>query len=143
MDDLDRLKRLVTFMRAQGIQELSLNGGGAGSVHIVLQSDGGASPCTSAPADTVQDPATESSERPAKGRKFDAPIAGTFYRAPDPQADPFVAAGQRVEVGDVLCIIESMKMINRIKAEWAGSILALHVADGEPVDAGQPLFTIG
>ena len=67
-------------------------------------------------------------------------MAGTFYRAPSPEAEPFVVVGQSVAPGDVLCIIESMKMMNEIKAELAGVCTAIEVENGEAIGSGQLLF---
>jgi acetyl-CoA carboxylase biotin carboxyl carrier protein len=71
-----------------------------------------------------------------------SPMVGTFYRSPSPDAAPFVEVGQTVRVGDVLCIVEAMKMMNQIEADRAGTVTAIHVADGEPVEFDQPLITI-
>jgi acetyl-CoA carboxylase biotin carboxyl carrier protein len=71
-----------------------------------------------------------------------SPIVGTFYRAPDPNAAPFVSVGDHVKVGQVLCIIEAMKLMNEIEAEVAGEIVKVHHDSGQPVQYGEPLFTI-
>jgi acetyl-CoA carboxylase biotin carboxyl carrier protein len=71
-----------------------------------------------------------------------SPIVGTFYRAPDPNSAPFVNVGDRVRVGQVLCIIEAMKLMNEIEAEVAGEIVKVHHESGQPVQYGDPLFTI-
>jgi acetyl-CoA carboxylase biotin carboxyl carrier protein len=69
-------------------------------------------------------------------------MVGTFYRAPTPNSPAFVEAGQRVKVGDVICIVEAMKMMNQIEADKAGVIEAILVENGQPVEFDQPLFTI-
>jgi acetyl-CoA carboxylase biotin carboxyl carrier protein len=71
-----------------------------------------------------------------------SPIVGTFYRAPDPNSAPFANVGDRVRVGQVLCIIEAMKLMNEIEAETAGEIVKVHQESGQPVQYGDPLFTI-
>jgi acetyl-CoA carboxylase biotin carboxyl carrier protein len=71
-----------------------------------------------------------------------SPIVGTFYRAPDPNAPPFVNVGDRVRVGQVLCIIEAMKLMNEIEAEVAGEVLKVHHESAQPVQYGDPLFTV-
>jgi acetyl-CoA carboxylase biotin carboxyl carrier protein len=71
-----------------------------------------------------------------------SPIVGTFYRAPDPNSPPFVNVGDRVQVGQVLCIIEAMKLMNEIEAEVAGEIVKIHAENGQPVQYGDPLFTV-
>ena len=71
-----------------------------------------------------------------------SPIVGTFYRTPDPNAPPFVNVGDRIRVGQVLCIIEAMKLMNEIEAEVAGEVVRIHHESGQPVQYGEPLFTI-
>ena len=71
-----------------------------------------------------------------------SPIVGTFYRTPDPNAPPFVNVGDRIRVGQILCIIEAMKLMNEIEAEVAGEIVRIHHESGQPVQYGEPLFTI-
>ena len=71
-----------------------------------------------------------------------SPIVGTFYRTPDPNAPPFVNVGDRIRVGQVLCIIEAMKLMNEIEAEVAGEIVRIHHESGHPVQYGEPLFTV-
>jgi acetyl-CoA carboxylase biotin carboxyl carrier protein len=71
-----------------------------------------------------------------------SPMVGTFYNAPSPDAPPFVEEGQAVQAGDVLCIVEAMKMMNQIEADKSGTIKAVLVENGEPVEFDQPLFSI-
>ena len=71
-----------------------------------------------------------------------SPIVGTFYRTPDPSAPPFVDVGDRIRVGQVLCIIEAMKLMNEIEAEVAGELVKVHRESGQPVQYGEPLFSI-
>ena len=79
----------------------------------------------------------------ASGDTVPAPIVGTFYRRPSPEDDPYVEVGDTVKEGDVLCIIEAMKLMNEIECETAGTIKEILVEDGEPVEYEQPLFVIG
>ena len=76
------------------------------------------------------------------GQPLPSPLSGTFYAAPSPEASAFVAVGDPVRAGDVLCIVESMKMMNRIEADRPGTIVSILVDNGEPVESGQPLFLI-
>lgn len=71
-----------------------------------------------------------------------APMVGTFYRAPSPDADPYVQTGQLVELGQVVCIIEAMKLMNEIESEWRGKIVEVMVENAQPVEFGQPLFVL-
>ena len=77
------------------------------------------------------------------GHVVKAPMVGTFYRAPNPGAAPFVEIGQAVKEGEPLCIIEAMKLLNEIEADKSGVIKEIFVENGEPVEYGQPLFVIG
>lgn len=76
------------------------------------------------------------------GHVVASPMVGTFYRSPSPDASPFVEVGQKVSVGDVLCIVEAMKMMNQIESDKAGTVTAILVEDGQPVEFDQPMFTI-
>ena len=93
-------------------------------------------PAAAAPAPPAAEPA------PDGATLVKSPIVGTFYRAPDPNSPPFVSLGDRVRVGQVLCIIEAMKLMNEIEAEVAGEIVKIHHESGQPVQYGEPLFSI-
>jgi acetyl-CoA carboxylase biotin carboxyl carrier protein len=100
-------------------------------------------PTTSAPAQAA--PALAPAAAPAappKGTAVKAPIVGTFYRAPSPDAPSYVEVGDRVEAGKVLCIIEAMKLMNEIESDVSGVVRQILVTNGEPVEFGQPLFII-
>lgn len=73
---------------------------------------------------------------------IESPIVGTFYRAPNPDADPFARVGDEVRVGQVLCIVEAMKLMNEIQSDMDGTVIKVHVENSEPVEYGQPLFSI-
>ena len=92
-----------------------------------------AAPAAPAPAEAVK----------SSDHVVQAPMVGTFYSAPAPGAKPFVQIGDEVKVGQVLCIIEAMKMMNQIESERAGRITSVLVQNGDPVEFGQPLFSIG
>ena len=78
----------------------------------------------------------------AKGNKVTSPIVGTFYRKPSPDKDPFIKVGDVVQEGDILCIIEAMKMMNEIKSDFSGKVVSIDVDDGQPVEYGQHIITI-
>ena len=77
-----------------------------------------------------------------QGNKVTSPIVGTFYRKPSPDKDPFIKVGDMVEEGDILCIIEAMKMMNEIKSDFSGKVVSIDVEDGQPVEYGQHIITI-
>ena len=87
-------------------------------------------------------PADEESPEAAGLAVVKSPIVGTFYRSPDPNSPAFVNVGDRIRVGQVLCIIEAMKLMNEIEAEVAGEVLKIHHENGQPVQYGEPLFSI-
>jgi acetyl-CoA carboxylase biotin carboxyl carrier protein len=100
---------------------------------------------TSAPApaqETAENGTAEADTDTAEEHIVKAPIVGTFYRAPSPDSDPFVEVGDTVGEGDVLCIIEAMKLMNEIECETSGTIQEILVEDAEPVEFDQPLFVI-
>ncbi len=99
-----------------------------------------APPAAAAPATSPAAPAPTAEEQGLLTVK--SPIVGTFYRAPDPGSPPFVNVGDHVRVGQVLCIIEAMKLMNEIEAEAAGEIVKVHHETGQPVQYGEPLFDI-
>jgi len=98
-----------------------------------------AAPAPAAAGDSEQ--AAEGEEIP-EGELVRAPMVGTFYGAPSPDAEPFVSLGQRITEGETMCIIEAMKMFNQIEAETSGTVVAILVENGQPVEFDQPLFVI-
>ena len=87
-------------------------------------------------------PQEEIPQEEVKGNKVTSPIVGTFYRKPSPDKDPFIKVGDVVQEGDILCIIEAMKMMNEIKSDFSGKIVSIDVEDGQPVEYGQHIITI-
>ncbi|PIE45084.1 MAG: acetyl-CoA carboxylase, biotin carboxyl carrier protein [Gammaproteobacteria bacterium] len=81
-------------------------------------------------------------EEPSLGRTINSPMVGTFYTSPNPDAEPFARVGQKIRIGDPVCIVEAMKMFNKIESEIEGTIKQILVEDGEPVEFDQPLFEI-
>jgi len=81
-------------------------------------------------------------QKKIEGNIITSPIVGTFYRKPSPDKDPFIKIGDTVKQGDVLCIIEAMKMMNEIKSDFSGKIVSIDVEDGQPVEYGQHIITI-
>lgn len=87
-------------------------------------------------------PAAAAENASGKATEIRSPMVGTFYRAPSPESAPFVEVGQEIEVGQVICIIEAMKLMNEIKSEVKGRIVEVLVENAEPVEFGQPLFLV-
>ncbi len=155
--DIRKVKKLIELLEESGIAEIEITEGEE-SVRISRypQGNGGAVPMppmympAQAPAHVTTPVAQagtapqEPAEAPiADGQTVTSPMVGTFYRAASPEADPFVKPGDSISVGDVLCIIEAMKMMNQIESEVAGTVLSVEVENGEAVEFGQALFKIG
>ena len=100
-------------------------------------------PVISAPASDATPPATPVANSLPAGTQVKSPMVGSFYAAPAPGAKNFVEVGQSVKVGDTLCIIEAMKIMNPIKSEVSGKVISILVENADPVEYGQPLFIIG
>ena len=144
--DIRKIKKLIELVEESGIAELEITEGEE-SVRIHRGPTGVAAPMTynyAAPAPAAA-PAAEAApavEAGPTGHQVKSPMVGTFYRASSPTAKAFAEVGQSVNVGDTLCIIEAMKMMNQIEADKAGVIKAILVDNQEPVEFDQPLFII-
>jgi acetyl-CoA carboxylase biotin carboxyl carrier protein len=159
--DLKELKEILQILEEKEITEFELEeegmklrirkasavssnhaAGGVPAAPLVF-----AAPHPAAPLSPVPPAAAPAAPAPAAPEATDvvvvrSPMVGTFFRAPDPNSPPFVNAGDRVKVGQVLCIIEAMKLMNEIEAEVAGEIAKVHHENGQPVQYGEALFSI-
>ena len=149
--DIRKVKKLMELLQESGMAEIEITEGEE-SVKIVRYPSGGvASPVVAAPIAVPAPPvesgfhgsASEAATPVSSDEQITAPMVGTFYISPAPGATAFVEVGTQVNVGDTICIIEAMKMMNQIEADKSGRITAILVSDGEPVEFGQALFTIG
>jgi acetyl-CoA carboxylase biotin carboxyl carrier protein len=150
--DLRKLKKLIDLVEESGIAELEVTEGeekvritrvtAAAPVSYIPQPTTVQVP-TAAPAQTAAAAPAEAATPAADNKNaVKSPMVGTFYRSPSPGAKPFVEVGQQVNVGDTLCIIEAMKLMNEIEADRAGVVKAIVAEDGAPVEFGEPLFII-
>lgn len=151
--DIRKVKKLIELLEESNIGEIEIKEGEE-SVRISRHGNQPAAPVAyAAPAPAAPAPATAPSEAPAPEAVAPAaapvadnavlsPMVGTFYRSPSPEAPAFVEVGQTVRVGDVLCIVEAMKMMNQIEADRAGTVTAIHVENGAAVEFDQPLISI-
>ena len=142
--DLRKLKTLIELVESSGIAELEISEGEE-RVRITRSL---AAPQQQQIVVPAPQPAAAAPAEPAKavepeGNVVKSPMVGSFYRCPSPGTKSFVEIGQSVNVGDTLCIIEAMKLLNEIEADRAGVIKAVLVENGQPVEFGQPLFIIG
>ncbi|MCC5852285.1 MAG: acetyl-CoA carboxylase biotin carboxyl carrier protein [Alkalimonas sp.] len=148
--DIRKIKKLIELVEESGISELEITEGEE-SVRISRQSTApqqlhyAAAPApvaALAPAAAPAAPAAPAAAPEPSGHQVRSPMVGSFYRAPSPTAKPFVEVGQSVKVGDTLCIVEAMKMMNQIQSDKAGVVKEILVQDGEPVEFDQPLVII-
>ncbi|NQX88907.1 MAG: acetyl-CoA carboxylase biotin carboxyl carrier protein [Halioglobus sp.] len=145
--DIRKVKKLIELLEESNIDEIEIKEGEE-SVRISRSSAQAMAmaaplaPTPIAPAAAIPAVAPTAPEPPASGQQLRSPMVGTFYRSPSPSSPPFVDVGQKVRPGDVVCIVEAMKMMNQIEADKAGTITAILVDNGEPVEFDQPLFTI-
>ena len=152
--DIRKVKKLIELLEESNIGEIEIKEGEE-SVRISRHGNQPAAPLAYAPAPVAPAPAPAAATAEALAAEAAAPAAapvadnavlspmvGTFYRAPGPEAPSFVEVGQTVRVGDVLCIVEAMKMMNQIEADRAGTVTAIHVENGAAVEFDQPLISI-
>jgi len=153
--DIRKVKKLIELLEESGINEIEIKEGEE-SVRISRTPAGGvpqmsyyAPPMPAAVAEAVTAAAAPAAPAPASAaaprateHTVQAPMVGTYYSAPAPGAKAFVQIGDEVKVGQVLCIIEAMKMMNQIESDRAGRITSVLVQNGDPVEFGQPLFSI-
>ena len=147
--DIRKVKKLIELLEESGISEIEIHEGEE-SVRISRHPTGTswvAPPqmmMTPAAAPAGAQAAGEASPPPPPpaGHTVTAPMVGTFYGAAAPGAKPFVQIGSKIEIGDTLCIIEAMKMMNQIESDTAGTVVAILAENGEPVEFDQPLFII-
>ncbi len=143
--DIRKVKKLIELLEASGIAEIEIKEGEE-SVRISRDNPNAAvMPMQYAAAPAPMPAATESaSTEPSvvSGHQVTSPMVGTFYEASSPGATPFTEVGKQVKEGDVLCIIEAMKMLNQIESDKSGTVKAVLAENGQPVEFGQPLFVI-
>jgi acetyl-CoA carboxylase biotin carboxyl carrier protein len=160
--DLSDLKEILRILEEQDITEFELEQDGVklrvcrssthpnsaphltAPLHVVAAAvpAPAAAPAQAAPAAPAAAAEAPAPAAGGDGTLVKSPIVGTFYSSPDPNSPPFVSVGDTVKVGQVLCIIEAMKLMNEIEAEMAGEVTKIHPENGQPVQYGDPLFTI-
>lgn len=149
--DIRKVKKLIELLEASDIAEIEIKEGEeavrisrySGAAPAIMPAP--AAPVAAVPAPAAAAPAP-AEDKPAvaanSGHVVSSPMVGTFYRSPSPSSPAFVEVGTHVKAGDVVCIVEAMKMMNQIEADKAGVVEAILVSDGEPVEFDQPLITI-
>jgi len=151
--EIDDIKKLVELMEERGVVELEMEDR-KGKIRLVRENHRAPAPVSglaaTPPLPTLVPPVAAATapdrqaaeQAPAAGTVIASPMVGTFYRAPSPDAKPYIDVGAVVEKGDVVCIIEAMKMMNEIQAEARGRVLKVLVDNNQPVEYGQPLFLL-
>ena len=147
--DIRKVKKLIELLEESGVAEIEIKEGEE-SVRISRA----AAPMMAPPMHYASAPAAQPAPAAAPaaaeaapvaevaGHQVKSPMVGTFYRSPSPGAKSFVEVGDKVKVGDTLCIVEAMKMMNQIESDAAGTIKAILIEDGEPVEYDEPLYII-
>ena len=144
--DLRKIKKLIEMLQESDLNEIEVKEGEE-SVRINRKKEGLVQPNLSSFNLPVQQTISQEIQEEESVDNEDlnhitSPMVGTFYRKPSPEKEPFVEVGQNVRKGDTVCIIEAMKMMNQVKSEFDGKIVAINVGDGEPVEFGQELISI-
>ena len=150
--DIRKVKKLIELLEESGIAEIEITEGDD-SVRISRYPTSGyaaapqpvavQAPAVAASAGVPAAPAAAPEASAPRGHAVTAPMVGTMYTSPSPTADVFIKVGDTVAVGDTVCIIEAMKMMNQIEADVAGTVLAIEAQNGDPVEFGQTLIVIG
>ncbi|HBW84106.1 MAG TPA: acetyl-CoA carboxylase biotin carboxyl carrier protein [Gammaproteobacteria bacterium] len=148
--DIRKVKKLIELLETSDIAEIEIKEGEEAvrisrnsSVATAAVTPAAAQVAATAPIPVMPAPAeAKSPSKATSGHVVSSPMVGTFFRSPSPSSPPFVEVGTHVKAGDVVCIVEAMKMMNQIEAEKAGIIEAILVKDGDPVEFDQPLVTI-
>jgi len=146
--DIRKIKKLIELLEESNLTEIEIvegeesvrliRGGPFQAMPVAMPQQAIAPPLVAAAAE----PAVDEQDQVPDGEPVLAPMVGTFYAASGPEAQPFVSLGQMVGVGDILCIIEAMKMFNQIEADVSGTVVAILAENGQPVEYDQPLFII-
>ena len=149
--DIRKVKKLIELLEESGINEIEIHEGeesvrisrgpAASATPVMVSHHAHAPPLLAAHAPAAVS-GGEAAAEPPSGHRVTSPMVGTFYRASSPGAKPFAEIGSNVKVGDTLCIIEAMKMLNPIESDKAGVVKAILVENGQPVEYGQPMFIV-
>ena len=144
-DALALIEQMLQLMESRGLAELEIEQEGlrirlkkAGAMPAAVEYSLPPASLPGLPSPAGKPAAAEPAPKP----QIKSPMVGTFYRAPSPEAPAFAEVGQEIEVGQVVCVIEAMKLMNEIKAEISGRVAEIHARNGDPVEFGQPLFSI-
>jgi acetyl-CoA carboxylase biotin carboxyl carrier protein len=143
--NIKRIKEIVELMNENDLAQIEIEEEGA-KIKLTKRAAGiieqVITPSAQPAAPKVPETAETPREAPKAGREVKSPMVGTFYKSPSPDTDPYVQVGDVVQKGDVLCIVEAMKLMNEVKAEFGGRIVEICVENADPVEYGQILFVV-
>lgn len=139
--DIRKIKKLIEMLQESDLREIEVSQGDE-SVRILRNNYSDKETLILSNSEKMSEETIKKSKDIQIGNIITSPIVGTFYRKPSPDKDPFVKVGDFIEQGDVLCIVEAMKMMNEIKSEYSGKIISIDIEDGQPVEYGQKIITI-
>ena len=145
--DIRKVKKLIEMLENSNLEEIEIK---EGEESVRLVKSHGVTPVAAqsfilpqeAAVQTSEDISQEDKEIIKEGNLINSPMVGTFYASASPGAKPFISVGDQISEGDVVCIVEAMKMMNVIKSEFSGTVLSVNVENSEPVEYGQSLFEI-
>ena len=151
----DRLKEIIAIVEASGVDEVEISTWWGRKIKVRKSAAAEGNPAALAPQPGVSRPPGADDHQPGVGaegpepavdasrrKQIQAPIVGTFYRAASPDVKPYIEPGDRIEVGQVICIIEAMKIMNEIESDVGGTVMEILVEDGTPVEFNQPLVVV-
>jgi len=147
--DIRKVKKLIEMLESSELEVIEIQEGEESVRLVKKQTETVVSQVTQNPADPVTEKTVigHSQEalsiiKAADGEVIASPMVGTFYAAPSPGAKPFISVGDEIQEGDIVCIVEAMKMMNEIKSDFSGKVTSVLVENSEPVEFGQALFTV-
>ena len=149
--DIRKVKKLIEMLEESNLNEIEIKEGEesvklvkaqVSSIKEQIVSSVNEAPKISSTENRDQENSEMEKEEQILGKTVDSPMVGTFYGAPNPGADDFVSVGDKISEGDVLCIIEAMKMMNEVKSDFSGTVKQVLVENAEPVEFGQALFVV-
>tara|TARA_B110000014_G_scaffold72388_1_gene49386 strand:+ start:286 stop:735 length:450 start_codon:yes stop_codon:yes gene_type:complete len=147
--DIRKVKKLIEMLESSELEVIEIQEGEESVRLVKKQTETVVSQVTQNPADPVTEKTVIghsqealSTIKAADGEVITSPMVGTFYAAPSPGAKPFISVGDEIQEGDIVCIVEAMKMMNEIKSDFSGKVTSVLVENSEPVEFGQALFTV-
>ena len=140
--DIRKVKKLIEMLEASNLEEIEIQEGEESVRLVKNKAHGTISSDVEITKEIGVEKVNNQETLEESGNKITSPMVGTFYSAPSPGAKPFISVGDEIQEGDIVCIVEAMKMMNEIKSDFSGKVLSILVENAEPVEFGQGLFLI-